>query len=84
MRTPSTLTIPAAVFGVVVPLAFAGFGAQTERPGLASLFCIVSWAVMPVVAAKIAYKQGFDRGFSAGRKTESPERHERRSVRPLS
>ncbi len=73
MRAPLTLVIPAAVFGVVIPVAFAGFGEQIDRPIVAALLCTASWAVIPVMATVVAYKQGFDRGFSVGRKVEVTE-----------
>jgi predicted membrane channel-forming protein YqfA (hemolysin III family) len=73
MRAPLTLIIPAGVFGVVMSAASSGLAAQIDRPIAAVLFVVAIWVMIPVVATVIAYKQGFDRGLSVGRKTEVPE-----------
>ena len=72
MRAPFTLTIPAAVFGVVMSVVCSALAAQVNRP-TGVLVVIAIWAGIPVVATVIAYRQGFDRGFSAGRKAELPK-----------
>jgi len=67
MKTPLTLTIPAAVLGVVFPLAAFAFATHAGHPAMATLLCVASWAIIPVVATTLAYKHGYDRGLANGR-----------------
>ena len=73
MRTPITLIIPAAVFGIVVPVVSSSATAQLGNPSVAALLSVFIWAMIPVVATVIGYKQGYERGLAKGRKSKRSE-----------
>jgi hypothetical protein len=52
----------AAVLGVIVPVALYAGTAGTGDTTLRAVLRIASLAVVPVLVARVAYRQGYDRG----------------------
>lgn len=61
MHAPVSTIVVAAVLGVIVPLAGGAMLAGNAEP-LAIVIRIASLAAVPVLVARIAYRQGYDRG----------------------
>ncbi len=63
MHAPIGLLIFAAALGVLVPFGIGLVPATPDTATLISAIRLLSLAVVPLLATRIAYRQGYDRGI---------------------
>jgi hypothetical protein len=76
MHASPLLLINSAILGIAVPVVFGLFNHQIGNPVAATVGQFVSLAIVPVLAARIGYRQGFDRA-SANSATPLKDRQKR-------
>ena len=62
MHAPPGLLIAAAVLGVVVPVVINGLAFWTGNAIAVMILSTISLAAVPLVVARVAYRQGYDHG----------------------
>jgi hypothetical protein len=77
MHAPPGLLIVCAVLGVIIPLAAnAATQAMDSAPAVIVLR-VISLAAAPLIATRVAYRQGYDRA-SLGNPSPAPTEADRR------
>jgi hypothetical protein len=64
MHAPWHLLLVAAALGVAVPVVVEAFTVAVPSGAAGAIARLVSLAIVPVIAARIAYRQGFDNALA--------------------
>ena len=71
MHAPIVLLIVAALLGVFVPLGAFAISASVQNPAAMMAVRIIALAVVPILVARIAYRQGYDHAREARRSSRA-------------
>jgi hypothetical protein len=61
MHAPIPLLIASAILGVIIPLATLSLAGSVENPVAELLIRLLAFAIVPLLVARVAYRQGYDR-----------------------
>jgi hypothetical protein len=65
MHAPPGLLIVSALLGVIIPLVMSAATSSMDNATAAIVLRVISQAVVPLIVARVAYRQGYDHA-SAG------------------
>ncbi len=72
MHASPGLLIASAVVGILLPLGIGAFVVAVDNPVAAFTIRAISFAVVPVLVARVAYRQGYDDARAASRPARPP------------